>query len=179
MAPRRTRSVGELLIDVQLALHLNQKELAELLGCSRRTIIRYYQRGGTILPREWETLARAVHASDRKLAAELAAAGGQTLLGLGLESPPPLPAPATAPVAPAPAPPPPVAAPRREPSSRHLADSIVCAAAEAMQSTPQATRPALVAAFERAIALQMSAEEVLAALIASDPAAEAPLANAR
>ena len=47
-----------------------------------------------------------------------------------------------------------------------LVDSVVCAAAEAMQLTPQAVRAALVAAFERADALGMSTGDVLGALTA-------------
>jgi hypothetical protein len=42
-----------------------------------------------------------------------------------------------------------------------MVDSIVCAAAEAMQTAPHVVRPALVAAFERANALGMTAAEVL------------------
>jgi hypothetical protein len=50
------------------------------------------------------------------------------------------------------------------PSARHLVDSVVCAAAEAMQTPPHVMRPALVAAFERAIALGMTADDVLKAM---------------
>jgi hypothetical protein len=45
-----------------------------------------------------------------------------------------------------------------------MGDSVVCAAAEAMQLTPQAMRPGVVAALERIVALAMTAEEALAAL---------------
>lgn len=159
MFPTRDRSVRELLSDVQRTLLLTQEQLGRLMGLSRRTIIRYFQRGGTVLPNDWETLARAVHAHDRALAAELAAAAGQTLVSLGLESPPAPPAPAPAPRAPAPA-------PRREPSAQHLADSVLCAAAEAMNASPRAVRPGIAAAVERMIALGVTPEEVLAALVA-------------
>jgi DNA-binding XRE family transcriptional regulator len=136
-----------LFVRVRTALHLSQQKLGNLLGYSRRTIIRAEQRGKIVLPQTWETLARACHPRDRALAAELAAAAGHTLVSLGLEAPPAASAPP--------------AAPRPAPSSRHMVDSIVCAAAEAMQTPPHAMRPALTAAFERAIALGMSAEEVL------------------
>jgi transcriptional regulator with XRE-family HTH domain len=135
---------------LQETLQVNQKELAKLLGCSSRTVIRYYRGGGTILPTTYERLARAVHPHDRDFAVELAANAGHTLVTLGLEPPPPPPAP--------PSPPIPV---RPAPSSRHMVDSIVCAAAEAMQTAPHVVRPALVAAFERANALGMTAAEVL------------------
>ena len=39
------------------------------------------------------------------------------------------------------------------PTPTHLLDSVVCVAAEAMQTTPQAMRPGLKAAFERVVAL--------------------------
>jgi hypothetical protein len=157
MSAATTSSVPELLSRIQRALHLNQRQLADLMNCSRRTIIRYYQRGGIILPSTWANLARATCASDRELAAELAARAGQTLVGLGLEA---LAPPATA----APT------ARRREPSVKHMADSVVCAAAEAMQATPQAMRAPLFAAFERAIALDMTAQDVLDALAPEKPA---------
>jgi hypothetical protein len=50
-----------------------------------------------------------------------------------------------------------------------MADSVVCVAAEAMQATPQAIRPSILAAFERAVALGMTAEEVLQAMLPEKP----------
>ncbi|HEY1697398.1 MAG TPA: hypothetical protein VGG39_34790 [Polyangiaceae bacterium] len=52
---------------------------------------------------------------------------------------------------------------------------VVAVAAEAMQATPQAVRGAVLAAFERAVALGMRAEEVLAAMA---PAPAAPQGSA-
>ena len=155
-------ALGETLFRVQKALKVNQKRLAEILQCSPRTVIRYYQRGGFLLPSKYEKLATLCHPHDRALAAELAARAGKTLIDLGLERPPPPPLPP-----PAPAPP-----PRPAHAPRHLVDSIVCAAAEAMQSPPHAMRPALTAAFERAIALGMTAEDVLKGM-AAEPMAKA------
>jgi hypothetical protein len=141
----------EMLYRLQQTLRINQKQLAELLGCSPRTIIRYYDRGTTVfLPSQYENLARAAHPIDRALAAEMAGYAGKTLVDLGLESPP--------------APPAPPAPERTAPSSKHLVDSVVCAAAEAMQTPPHAMRPALVAAFERAVALGMTMEGVIEGL---------------
>jgi len=144
--PTRTASVPELFLRVRTALHLSQQKLGDLIGSSRRTILRAEQRGKIVLPTTWETLARATHPRDRALAAELAAAAGHTLVSLGLEGPP---APVGLPTA---------------LSSKYLVDSIVCAAAEAMQTPPHAMRPALTAAFERAVALGMTAEDVLRAM---------------
>jgi hypothetical protein len=142
---------GQTLWRLQKTLHMSQKQLGELMGCSSRTIIRYYAGGGTLLPPTYEKLARACHPHDRAFAAELASRAGKTLVEMGLERPP------------APPPPPPVPA-RPLPTPRHLVDSIVCVAAEATQMAPQAMRPALMAAFERVVALGMTAEEVLGAM---------------
>jgi hypothetical protein len=150
MAPAHTFTVAEAFVRVRMTVGLTQAQLGDLLLRSRRTILRMERRGGTMLASDWEKLARATHARDRVLATQLAASAGKTLVDLGLEQPPPPPAPA--------APPRPVA------SAQHLVDSVVCAAAEAMQQTPQAMRPGVVAAFERAIALGMSAQDVLQAL---------------
>jgi len=140
----------EMLYRVQGALKINQNRLAEMLGCSPRTVYRYYARGGQLSPRSCATLATACHPHDRALAAHVAERGGHTLESLGLERP-------VAPVAPAAAPPP-------LPAGPHLADSIVCAAAEALDASPRTMRPALRAALERMVALRMTAAEVLEAL---------------
>jgi transcriptional regulator with XRE-family HTH domain len=139
-------ALGETLLRVQRALNLNQKELARLIGCSSRTIIRYYQRGGALAPATYAELATACHPHDVALAAHLAQQAGKTLASLGLVGSSPVSAGASA------------------LSPKHLVDSIVCAAAEAMQAPPHTMRPALTAAFERAIALGMTAEDVLRAM---------------
>ena len=60
------------------------------------------------------------------------------------------------------------------PSARHMADSVVCAGAEALQMSPHAMRSALVAAFQRTVALGMSAEQVLGAMLPEPEKAETP-----
>jgi hypothetical protein len=90
------------------------------------------------------------------LAAKVAAEGGQTLEGLGLVR-----SERAAPPAP-PAPP-----PRPFPPTRLVAESVVCAAAEAMQAPPAVMREVL-----RAQALGLSLEEMNEAL--SPPAEAAP-----
>jgi len=159
-------SSAELFARVQSVLGLTQEGLGRLLGYSRRTIIRYQQRGGLLLPSHVETLARACYSKDRAFAAMIAARHGTTLAQLGIEAPAPPPAPAAT-----------TTARSTSPSSRLLGDSIVCAAAEAMQSTPQAIRPALVAAFERALALGLDATQALAAITPPAPQPESPAAT--
>ena len=139
-------ALGETLLRVQSALNLNQKELARLIGCSSRTIIRYYKRGGALAPATYAELATACHPHDVALAAHLAQQAGKTLASLGLQG-------ASA-----------VSVRGATLTAKHLVDSIVCAAAEAMQTPPHTMRPALTAAFERAIALGMTAEDVLRAM---------------
>jgi hypothetical protein len=142
-----------LLTRVQHALGATQKEVATLLGLSRRTIIRYAQGSGRQLSiREWTTLARAVHARNRAVAEEIAREIGETLVSLGIEPPP---------VPPPPPPPPPA---RRQPSMHDLGDVVVCAAAEAAGVEPGIMRPALTKAVERAAALGMSMDELRTAL---------------
>ena len=140
----------QLMAAIMTALNLNSRELGELLGVSSRTITRYWKRGGTILPSKAAEIARKVHPVDRALATQLAALGGTTLADLGLDTAPAVRAPAAL--------------------HRHVVDAVVGVAAEAMQTTPQAVRAAVTAAFERALALGMTAEEVLAALAPARPA---------
>jgi transcriptional regulator with XRE-family HTH domain len=143
-------SSAQLLARVLTTNRMLQRDLAKLLGYDRKTISRWLSGGTILLPHHFAKLAAATVGNDRAFAAELAALGGKTLVDLGLESPP-------APAAP------PVPA-RPSPSSKHLVDSVVCAAAEAMQTPPHAMRPALVAAFERAVALGMTMEGVIEGL---------------
>jgi hypothetical protein len=104
---------------------------------------------------DWCKLVRHVYARSPALAAEIAAELGETLVSLGVEAPP---APVTT-AAPAPQPP-----ARPVPPVGDLVDSIVCAAAEAIATTPQAVRPALLAAFERAASVGLAVDDVRGAL---------------
>lgn len=159
----------------QQTLGLNQGELARLLGVSRRTIQRVYAAGIIPYSEYMHTLARAVHRRDAALAAELAAEGGQTLVTLGIvkPAPPPLPAPPAAPSAP-------MAPPRKAPPVGLMVESIVCAAADTMQTPPAAVRDVLRAAFARARGLGLTVEEIDDVLtptpspIEQDLATEAP-----
>jgi hypothetical protein len=146
--------MAELLWRLQTTLHVTQKELGNLIGLSSRTIIRYYQHGGFFLPSQYATLAKALAPHDVALATYCARLSGLPPEQLGIAKAPALPAPASA----APA------AVRPAPSAPHLADSVVCAGAEAMQCTPTQMRPGLAAALERMIALGMGADEMLKAM---------------
>ena len=150
-----TMSRDRVLIHCQHQLGKTQESLGELLGVSRRTMLRWQHHGGGPTPAGWADLARRLYTTDPELARHAAKAGGHTLDGLGLRASPP--------AAPAPRPPPP-APPRPAPVPRHLVDSLVCAAAEAADLMPKALRPALVAAFERARDLDLTVDSVLEGL---------------
>jgi hypothetical protein len=141
------RDSYHLMYAAQRALGLTQGETAALVGASKRTAQRWSSRRSPIYADYLAKLAAHVHAHDAALAAELAAAAGQTLESLGIVRPQP------------PAPPP------LPPMPRHLAaDAVVCVAAEGMNVSPLAVRGALLAAFKRARELGLSCEEMERAL---------------
>ena len=131
------------------ALGLNQAELAARVGASLRTVQRWETRRAT--PHAWDLhrLADAVRPHDADLASQLDVWAPRP----GPPSPTAIasaPAePATPPVLPAPALPPAPPLPPAVPAGV-LVDSVVFAAAEAMSLSPQAIRPAVLAAFARA-----------------------------
>jgi transcriptional regulator with XRE-family HTH domain len=122
------------------ALGVTQLGLAEKLGASRRTGQRWDAGHSYPAHRQLVDLAKAVYKNDPELAAEIALSLGTSVVALGL----------------VPSAPPPVAPPPIE----SIVDSIVCAAAEAIDVLPRAVRPALVAAFARARELQLTVEVV-------------------
>ena len=130
------------------ALRLTQKQMGDALNATQRTIARWEATGPRHDP-GFAYLAQRVFAADPELAAHLAQAGGTTLAALGL---------ATRSGD--------VAASRVNASVQvaHLADSVVCAAAEAASTTPQVVRPALAAALARAAALGLDMTTLRAAL---------------
>jgi hypothetical protein len=156
-----------LVVRATSTLGLLQGDLATLLGVSRRTLQRHF--ASHIMPysEHLHTLARAVYPRDAALAAELAAEGGKTLEQLGIvrPAPPPQPAPPAVPSAP-------VLLPRKPPPTRLMVESIVCAAADTMQTPPAAVRDVLRAAFARARGLGLTVEEIDDAL-SPPPAPEA------
>jgi hypothetical protein len=151
---RIVRAPG-LLTKAQTALGMSQVQMGhKLLGCSRRTMSRWVRGDNGPSIQQWATLAQAVYASDPALAAEIASEMGETLVSLRLE------APATVAASMATAGPP----PRPAPPVSDLVDSVVCAAAEAIATTPQAIRPALLAAFDRTASVSLTMDDVRAAL---------------
>lgn len=141
-----------LIIEARRLLMLSQGALGEKLGSSRRTGQRW-ESGTVPSAGQLHTLAGLVYSHDATLAAQIASAGGTTLEALGIVPPPPatLDAPPAAPVLP----------------PEFLADTVVCAAAEAMNVTPGAIRPALLAAFRRARLVGLSLEAMEKALHAA------------
>ena len=134
-----------LIVQAQHALGLSQGKLGEKLGTSKRTVSRWTS-GGSPTMKQVQTLARLVHPVNPDLAASLAEATGETLESLAIVAKPVPPA----------APPP--------PSPRVVVQAVVCAAADALQATPAAVRPAVLAAFRAARELRMSVEDVEGAL---------------
>jgi hypothetical protein len=92
-----------------------------------------------------------VHPIDRDLAVRLATAAGTTLVALGLEAPQPSPL---------------VSQPHSVGLS-DLANSVVFAAADAVDLAPKAVRPAVVAAFAQAQKLGLTVDALLPELARS------------
>jgi hypothetical protein len=161
MALQPTGPHGTFLTRAGFALDMSQGELGALLGVSRRTVSRWVAAGDPLLlPSQAVTLVRALHPRDRALAERVAVQHGLSLEGLGLVANAPSPVPAATPVA-------------------HLVDTVVCAAAEVLDASPRAVRPAILAAFERARAVGLTmaaAEDALRASLAP-PAPPAPPAK--
>ena len=144
MSPLGSGLPTSLLVQAQWALSKNQRTLGEMLGVSRRTVVRWTRGGGTTLPpSRLLTLARALHSVDAALAEKIALGHGQTLAGLGIA----------------------VQAPEVDVGAdARLAEVVVCAAADALDAPPRAVRPALLAALESARQVGLSAESLEKAL---------------
>jgi hypothetical protein len=160
-----------LLIEARRHLGLSQGSLGELLGSSRRTAQRWETTHTKPSDEQWQELARHIHPHDPSLASELALMGKSSLSALGLEKPPPPPLPAPQLPSPhrglAPQPPPIVVSPAQHPMPElppEVVDSVVCAAAEAMNVMPAGARPGLFAAFERAEKIGLTVSQVVRAL---------------
>jgi hypothetical protein len=146
------------LYHAQVALHTTQEGLGELLGVSRRTIVRWTATGGYEDFPTLRKLATLVYPNDPELAGMFAARCGHTLETLGIRKPPP----------PQPPPPPPEP-PKKEPMPRAI-DVVVCAAAEAIDGTPRTARAALLAGVRAAKEMSLDLDAIEAAL-APAPAA--------
>jgi len=154
---------GALLNEITRVIHLNNRELAELLGISRRTMQRVIAHESDLSGPNFAKMARAVHPKNPELAARVAQRAGTTLEALGLVSPSPQ-SPSPPPVAP-----PVVEQPKPAPPHPRLADSVVDAAADVMDLAPRAIRPALRAAFRRAGELGLSIDMLCGALEDAEP----------
>ncbi len=142
-------AVMPLHFEAQSKLGLNQRQTAELCGISLRTVQRWAGRRSHPSSFDYTALAKASFPVDRDLAARLASAGGTTLAQMGLAVPAP------------PAPPP---VPQTFGPAELVVDSILCAAAIAMDMKPLEIRPALAAAFRRTRQLGIPIEAVERAL---------------
>jgi hypothetical protein len=153
-----TTDLHRLAVRAQMALGLTQARFGALLGVSARTGHRWAVGKSVMTEFDLRRLAGHLVKVDRALAKEVANAGRTTLEDLGLVEP----------VKPF------------VPSADHVADSVVCVAAETMGVTPGAVRVALAAAFTRAREVGLSVEAMEKALTRSPrvPAAPPPLAKA-
>jgi hypothetical protein len=151
------------VFEAQLVLHLNHRELAELTGSSLRTVQRWSAGRSSPSLDQMKRLIVAVHPHDADIAGRLAACMGQTLASLGVVAPP---APAQLVTAPP--------AVERAALLPVLVESVVAAAAEALDVSPRVARPAVLAAMERARAAALTVDDLLAALQPSAPATRAP-----
>jgi DNA-binding XRE family transcriptional regulator len=135
------RPNSKLVSQTRQTMGLSREELGQLIGLSKRTVGRIELGQSAIVAPDLCTLARHVHPRDAGLAEELARAGRSTLSDLGVVPP-------AQPV----------------PMAHLLIDSVVCAAADAMNVAPESVRGSVLAAFRRARELHMSLEDVENAL---------------
>lgn len=151
MAKRLARPLKHLVLDARVALTMSQAEFGPALGWSHRSAVRW--EAGNAVPSDdaLRKLASLLAPVDADLAAEAAAAVGETLESLGLA---PKPVVVKAVVE--------KAAPRV--TDGDLADAVVCAAGDVTDLPPRALRPLLHAAFARARALGVTVEQIEEAL---------------
>jgi DNA-binding XRE family transcriptional regulator len=140
-----------LLIMARALLGHSQKSLGEWLHSSRRTAWRWEKGKSIPTDSQLAELAAAVYPKNRALAARIAAYNHETLESLGIEKPP-------APPSPSPEAPPTPAGPVV--TRPMLVELIVATAADVLGAAPSSARPALKAAFERAVLLGLTAQEV-------------------
>src|SRR5258708_1603107 len=88
MSPRSLVASQTLLTRAQLALGMSQRRLGDLIGVSRRTIIRWTGSSAHLTPTQRKALVVALHPVDAGLALEIAKAAGETLEGLGVVTKP-------------------------------------------------------------------------------------------
>jgi len=139
------------LSHAQHALSFTQRELAEFLGVSVRTLARIHGGQSVLDPKTVLKLATEVYRADRELAAQILGTIQLTLVSAGLEAPPA--APPVAPPAPAPV--------RARPSAaalRPLLDAVVCAVADAADVAPKVVRPSVLLTLRTVAAVGLDLE---------------------
>jgi hypothetical protein len=136
-----------LIVRCQAALQMTQAELGELLGVHKRTIQRWQGVPLSITPSQAERLAAALRSVQPDLAERVLELGRRFAERTGM-LPPLLPA------------------------TPEAIDEVVRAAAEAGGTSPEAIRPAVVAAFAKAQELDLEVREVVAGI--DDPRAPKP-----
>ncbi len=154
---------GMLLFDIDKVLHKNQREMAEFLGISKRTMQRVAVGESNLGRAEFIEIAGAVFPKDPELAGRVAQRAGTTLEALGLVAAAPLAGVGTR------------AAEQVKAAPPHprLADSVVYVAADILNLTPRAARPAILAAFKRAGELGLSVAMITEALEDEKPSTQA------
>lgn len=145
-----TKTVAQLVRRARHAVAIRFPDLVQRLCTSTRTMQRWQAAESRPSDAQLAALATLVHPQDASLAADLAAAAGETPVTLGLVEPPPPPVPSPPPLPPMP---------------RHLVvDAVVCAAADSTDAAPSAVRATLLAAFKRARELGLTVDEMEKAL---------------
>jgi transcriptional regulator with XRE-family HTH domain len=151
--PRQPQlSLRQMLSLARSRLGMSQREFGPALFASHRSASRWETGHSAPDSAGLRRLAELLVAVDRGLAEEAAAHANETLEGLALVAPAVVPEPPRPPVA-----------------ARDLAEAVLCAAAEAGDTSPRALRPVLHAAFKRARELGLSVGEVELALAPADP----------
>jgi hypothetical protein len=129
-----------LLRRAQYVLGESQIGLGRVMGVSKRTMTRWMHAVVFLAKGQAEDLARAVHPLDPQLASEIALAGRTSLAEMGLAPPP--------------------GSKEDMAAARLRLDTVVCAAAEAIDASPRAVRAALLAAFQRAREVGLTPDEL-------------------
>jgi transcriptional regulator with XRE-family HTH domain len=146
-----------LVVLAQTALGYTQQRLADALDTSLRTVQRWSSGDSHPTAGHIRTLAILVHPHDANLAGKLAARIDDTPESLGLVARPP--------------PPTERAVTLTREVSTALAESVVAAAAEAMDASPRVARPVVVAAMQRARSAGLGVEDVISGLRPEAPRA--------
>ena len=125
----------------------SQEAFGKRFGVSRRTVSRWRARNADPTDVQVVEMARLVLPFDRAFAEQIASELGETLESLGLVPRPPPPGSVLGPLTPG-----------------HAGDLAVIAAAEVMDASPRAIRPALLAAVARARVLGLTLADLERAL---------------